>query len=1014
MTISYCPSCNRQTCHKRAFGIGTLIAVIVTSGLWLMVMPFYPVRCRICGTIVIAAVGNPDDTPRVTLTVAPTSIAENGGTATVNRVSFGTTTVTVGATAGSNAAAGDFRLSPAKTLTIAAGSTTSTGTVTITAVGNSKDEANKTVVVTGTATNSQGIMQPANVDLTITDDDEAPALSIDSPSVSEGDSGSAHLTFTVSLSPASGRQVAVNYAEGVGGTATAGTDYTALTSGTLTFAAGATSQTITVAVMGDTTDEPVIVTLSSPTQAALAEGGASGTGTITDDDAAPTVTLAVAPSEIAESGTGNVSTVTATLDHRSSAATTVTVGATAGTDTVAGDFRLSAAKTLMIAAGRTSSTGTVTVTAVDNSRDEANKTVVVTGTATNSQGITQPADVDLTITDDDGAPALSIDSPSVSEGDSGSAHLTFTVSLSPASGRQVTVNYAEGVGGTATAGTDYTALPAGTLTFAAGATSRTIAVSVTGDTVEEADETVVMTLRSPTNAVLGTATGTGTIMDDDAAPPRPNDEEPPPVPTDLVPSFGVQMVEDRAWKQGQEIVAFTLPAATGGDPPVRHDLQPDLPAGVTRTAFQVSGMPTVLVETTTYTWTATDTDGDAAALTFTLSVAAQAVVSIAGASAVEGSALAFPVTLSAAAPADVTLTWTTDPGTAQPAADYMPAPARSLTIPAGETTATVMVPTTDDDVAEPEETFTVRLAAAGLPAGVTLGTAAATGTITNDDTLVRVTVGTVVYIIDGRRVTVTGLPGIPDGVEIDLPTPLDRDVAVTVAPPAADLPLESARFELGRQGNRRTIADVTIPDVPARGLTLCLPVRPGLRPEADGQGLALVHYDGNAWERVAQSQYLDGKVCAAGVTDFSPFAVGYERPAESGPNVGAVRGRALAGVGRTVATDAVEVIGTRFAQTAPTARANLAGQTLPLHREPDAGVGPRAWPTAWRGPRGWKSSRRWPADQERSARRAARHGARSPARRRTPHPRRRIRGAGRCPASVGGCPETLRGPTPTA
>jgi len=469
-------------------------------------------------------------------------------------------------------------------------------------------------------------------------------------------------------------------------------------------------------VTGDTTDEPdetVIVTLSSPTQATLAEGGASGTGTITDDDAAPTVTLAVVPSAITESGTGNVSTVTATLDHRSSAATTVTVGATAGTNTANGDFRLSANPMLTIAAGRTSSTGTVT--AVNNTRDEANKSVTVSGTATNSQGITQPADVDLTITDDDGAPAPSIDSPSVTEGDSGSATLTFTVSLSPVIGRQVTVNYAEGVGGTATAGTDYTALPAGTLTFAAGETSRTIAVSVTGDTVEDGDETVVMTLRSPTNAVLGTATGTGTIMDDDASPPRPNDEEPPPVPTDLVPSFGAQTVEDRAWKQGQKIVAFTLPAATGGDPPVRHDLQPDLPAGVTRTAFQVSGMPTVLVETTTYTWTATDADGDAAALTFTLSVAAQAVVSIADALAVEGSALAFPVTLSAAAPADVTLTWTTEPGTAQPAADYTPAPARSLTIPAGETTATVMVPTTDNDVAEPEETFTVRLAAAGLP-----------------------------------------------------------------------------------------------------------------------------------------------------------------------------------------------------------------------------------------------------------------------------------------------------------
>ena len=625
------------------------------------------------------------------------------------------------------------------------------------------------------------------------------------------------------------------------------------------------------------------------------------------------MTLSVSPTSIAESG--GTATVTATLNRPLFGVTTVTVGATAGSNAAAGDFRLSTAKTLTIAEWSTTSTGTVTITAVGNSKDEPNKTVVVSGTATNSQGITQPASVDLTITDDDGAPALSIDAPRVREGDSGAANLTFTVTLSPASGRQVTVGYAEGTGGTATSGTDYTALAAGTLTFAAGETSRTIAVAVTGDTAEEANETVVVTLSSPTNVVLETETGTGTIIDDDAAPPRPNDEEPPPVPTDSVPSFGARTVEDRAWKQGKEIVAFTLPAATGGDPPVRHDLQPDLPAGVTRTAFQVSGTPTAPVETTTYTWAAADADGDlvrltftlavaegrkptftetvpalryrvgttiepltlpaatggdapltytltpppppgltfdaamrrlsgtptdpadegrymltamdadggAAELTFPLSVAAQAVVSIAGASAMEGGVPAFPVMLSAAAPADVTLTWTTEPGSAQPVADYTPAPARSLTIPAGERSATVMVPTTDDDVAEPEETFTVRLVPAGLPAGVTLGTAAATGTISNDDALIRVTVGTVVYIIDGRRVTVTGLPGIPDGVEIDLPTPLDRDGTVTVAPPAADLPLESARFGLGRQANRRTVADVTVPDVPAGGFTLVPP-----------------------------------------------------------------------------------------------------------------------------------------------------------------------------------------------
>ena len=263
----------------------------------------------------------------------------------------------------------------------------------------------------------------------------------------------------------------------------------------------------------DEPHETVEVVLSGATRARL--GTATGTGTITDDDAAPTVTLALSPASIAESGASNKSTVTASLDRASSQATTVS--ATAGTHAVSGDFALSANKMLTIAAGATASMGTVEITAQDNVQDEPDKTVRVTGTATNSQGIGQPAAVPLTITDD-GAPALAIDAPSVAEGDSGSTAPTFTVTLTPASGQEVTVNYAEGPDGTATAGTDYTALAGGTLTFAAGATSRTLTVAVTGDTVDEPHETVEVVLSEATNAAIGMATGTGTISDDDDAP----------------------------------------------------------------------------------------------------------------------------------------------------------------------------------------------------------------------------------------------------------------------------------------------------------------------------------------------------------------------------------------------------------------------------------------------------------------------------------------------------------------
>ena len=118
------------------------------------------------------------------------------------------------------------------------------------------------------------------------------------------------------------------------------------------------------------------------------------------------------------------------------------------------------------------------------------------------------------------APTLSIDSPIVTEGTgTRGGTLRFLVSLNAASGNQVTVGYADAGTGTATSGTDYTAIPAGrTLTFAAGTTSQPIAVTVTGDATDEPDETVVVRLSGPVNATLADASeGTGTIVDDDAA-----------------------------------------------------------------------------------------------------------------------------------------------------------------------------------------------------------------------------------------------------------------------------------------------------------------------------------------------------------------------------------------------------------------------------------------------------------------------------------------------------------------
>ena len=349
-----------------------------------------------------------DDTPQVTLALSSASISENGGvstvTATLSRaVSEAATTITV------SAMGDDFTLSTPATLTIAANGTTSTGLVTITARDNTLDAENKRVTVSGTVTGGKNATAPPAVTLTITDDDAPPTLSIDPPrAAAEGDLGSAPLQFRVRLSAPSERQITVAYADAGTGSATSGEDYTALAAGTLTFAPGTTSQTFSVSVTGDRLDEPdetVVITLTSPTNATFA-GGAQDldvTGTITDDDPA-VATLVLSPASISENG--GIATVSATLSTPESAETTITVSVTEVAPAVDGDFSVSSAKTLTIAANGTTSTGVVTITAVNNAVNALDKQVTVSGTvdAAAANTVVGPADAILTITDDDYAP----------------------------------------------------------------------------------------------------------------------------------------------------------------------------------------------------------------------------------------------------------------------------------------------------------------------------------------------------------------------------------------------------------------------------------------------------------------------------------------------------------------------------------------------------------------------------------------------------------------------------------
>ena len=106
----------------------------------------------------------------------------------------------------------------------------------------------------------------------------------------------------------------------------------------------------------------------------------------------PTVTLAVSPTAISENG--GTATVTATLDMESSHETTITVSESSADVTQAGT-------TLTIAAGQTASSGSVVLTGVDNTNEDGSRQVTISGSAVNSYGILGPADIMLTVNDDD-------------------------------------------------------------------------------------------------------------------------------------------------------------------------------------------------------------------------------------------------------------------------------------------------------------------------------------------------------------------------------------------------------------------------------------------------------------------------------------------------------------------------------------------------------------------------------------------------------------------------------------
>lgn len=420
--------------------------------------------------------------------------------------SAGAATVDFSTLSGTATAGSDFTVTNG-TLAFAAGETNKTFLVALVNDFAGEDAETLTLTLSNpTGNTALGTVRTAT--LTILDDEPVPAISINDISVPEGNAGGSFAIFTVSLSTSSANPVSVAYTTSAG-SAAAGSDFSA-SSGTVTFAPGETEAPITVVVYGDTLqelNETFSVYLLNPTSATIATS--LGVATILNDDGAPQ--LSIGNATITEGNTGSQQLVFPVSLSASSGQTVQASYYTADHTANAGSDYQASSGTLSFSPGQT--TQTVTITILGDLAFEPDETFFVYLTNVTGATIAVGQGVGTIINDDASLPSLSINNLNVTEGNSGSSFAAFTVSLSATNAQTISVAYTS-TNGTATAGSDYTAL-AGSLIFLPGETIKPVTITIKGDTLAEPNETFFVNLSNPTNAILTQASGRATILNDD-------------------------------------------------------------------------------------------------------------------------------------------------------------------------------------------------------------------------------------------------------------------------------------------------------------------------------------------------------------------------------------------------------------------------------------------------------------------------------------------------------------------
>ncbi len=473
-------------------------------------------------------ISDDDSVPAINLTVNPSSLSEEDSATSVtvtatfsNSSTYAvdkTIAVSVGDANDSATSGTDYAAVTDFDITISKGNTSGTATFTLTPTSDTLVEGNEIISVDGSSTG----LTVNGANITLTDDDGAPAinLSLNPSSVSESAAATSvkvKAIFSNSNTYAADKTVSVTVGDSKD-SATSGTDYAAVTTFDITIAAGKTSGTanFTLTPTNDTLIEGNETISVDGTSSGMTVNGTSVT--LSDDDGTPAINLSLNPSSVSESASGTTVAVTAKFSNSSTygAAKTVsvTVGDSKDSATSGTDYAAVTGFDITIAAGKTSGTANFTLTPTNDTLVEGNESISVDGT---SSGLTVNG-ASATLTDDDSPPTIDLSAKpsSVSEDDSATTvKVTATFSNSSTYGAAKTVAVTVGKSGdSATSGTDYAAVTGFDITIAAGKTSGTanFTLTPTDDTSIEGDETITV---DGTNADLTVKNASVTLEDDD-------------------------------------------------------------------------------------------------------------------------------------------------------------------------------------------------------------------------------------------------------------------------------------------------------------------------------------------------------------------------------------------------------------------------------------------------------------------------------------------------------------------